>query len=93
MKSRKPDWETIDWRKIQLRIWRIQTKIYDCSKKGNKSDVVKFQKLLLSLFEAKLLAVRKVTQDNRGKICGLKFLPGDVIEIDHIMPKKSGGLD
>jgi RNA-directed DNA polymerase len=67
MKSRKPDWETIDWRKIQLRIWRIQTKIYDCSKKGNKSDVVKFQKLLLSLFEAKLLAVRKVTQDNRGK--------------------------
>jgi RNA-directed DNA polymerase len=36
-------------------------------KKGNKSDVVKFQKLLLSLFEAKLLAVRKVTQDNRGK--------------------------
>jgi len=42
MKSRKPNWETIDWRKIQLRIWRIQTKIYDCSKKGNKSDVVKF---------------------------------------------------
>ena len=42
MKSRKPNWETIDWRKIQLRIWRIQTKIYDCSKKGNKFDVVKF---------------------------------------------------
>ena len=67
MKSKKLDWESIDWRKVQLRIWRIQTKIYDCSKKGNEFDVVKFQKLLLSLFEAKLLAVRKVTQDNRGK--------------------------
>lgn len=67
MKSKKLDWESIDWRKGQLRIWRIQTKIYDCSKKGNEFDVVKFQKLLLSLFEAKLLAVRKVTQDNRGK--------------------------
>lgn len=29
--------------------------------------MIKLQKVLISLSEAKLLAVRKVTQDNRGK--------------------------
>jgi RNA-directed DNA polymerase len=29
--------------------------------------VIRLQKILISLSEAKLLAVRKVTQDNRGK--------------------------
>ena len=46
MKSKKTDWESIDWRKVQLRIWRIQIKIYNCSKKGNEFEVVKFQKIL-----------------------------------------------
>lgn len=32
-------------------------------------------------------------QDNKCNICGLKFLPGNVIEIDHIVPKTSGGAD
>lgn len=86
----KVDWNSINWRKIQLRIWRIQIKIYDCSKRGEKFKVIKLQKILISLPEAKFLAVRKVTQDNRG---GLKFLPGDVIEIDHIVPKVSGGVN
>jgi RNA-directed DNA polymerase len=33
------------------------------------------------------------TQDGRCNLCGLKFMPGDVIEVDHIKPKKFGGLD
>ena len=32
-------------------------------------------------------------QDNKCNICNLKFLPGDVIEIDHIVSKTSGGTD
>jgi len=63
----KVDWNSINWRKIQLRIWRIQIKIYDCSKRGEKFKVIKLQKILISLPEAKFLAVRKVTQDNRGR--------------------------
>ena len=40
-------------------------------------------------------SIRRIlrNQNNQCEICGLKFLPGDVIEIDHIMPKKSGGSD
>lgn len=71
-------WNSIDWKKIQLRVWRIQNKIYDCSLKNDKHRVKKLQKTLINLFEAKLLAVRKVTQDNRGKksagVDGVKFL-------------------
>ncbi len=63
----KVDWNTINWRKVQLRIWRIQKKIYDCSRRNKKFKVIKLQKILINLLEAKLLAVRKVTQDNRGK--------------------------
>ncbi|KAI2504828.1 reverse transcriptase (mitochondrion) [Fragilaria crotonensis] len=63
----KVDWNSINWRKIQLRIWRIQRKIYDCSKRSEKFKVIKLQKTLISLLEAKFLAVRKVTQDNRGR--------------------------
>jgi len=76
--KRKIVWNDINWKKIQLRVWRIQTKIYHCSLKGNKVQVIKLQKILINLFEAKLLAVRKVTQDNRGKktagIDGVKLL-------------------
>ena len=61
------EWNTIDWKKIHKRVWRIQIKIYDCSLKKDKQQVIKLQKTLINLFEAKLLAVRKVTQDNRGK--------------------------
>lgn len=63
----KVDWNSINWRKIQLRIWRIQKKIYNCSRRNEKFKVIKLQKILINLLEAKFLAVRKVTQDNRGK--------------------------
>ena len=34
-----------------------------------------------------------IVQDEVKNICGLKLLPGDVIEMDHIVPKTSGGAD
>ena len=78
MKKERPKWNTIDWEKIQLRIRRIQVKIYNHSLTGNKNQLTKLQKILLNLFEAKLLFVRKVTQDSRGKkiagIDGVKWL-------------------
>ena len=33
------------------------------------------------------------TQKGRCNFCGLKFVPGDIIEVDHIKPKRLGGLD
>jgi len=76
--KRKTVWNEINWKKIQLRVWRIQTKIYDCSLKGNKVQVIRLQKTLINLLEAKLLAVRKVTQDNCGK---KKYIPSYLIDV------------
>ena len=47
---------------------------------GNRA----FSKSMLRIFRQ---------QNNKCNLCGLKFLPGDVIEIDHIAPKASGGKD
>ena len=53
--------------KSNLEFGEYKKKIYDCSKRNKKFDVIKLQKILINLPEAKLLAVRKITQDNRGK--------------------------
>lgn len=29
------NWNTVNWKKIQLRIWRVQRKIYECSRKND----------------------------------------------------------
>ena len=60
-------WETINWKKIQKNVFRLQKRIYQASKQGNQRKVKSLQRLLLRSYSAKLLATRKVTQDNRGK--------------------------
>ena len=82
----KIEWKAINWKKINLRVWRIQTKIYNYSCENDKAKVQKLQKILIKLMDAKLLAVRKITQDNRGKrtagIDGKKFLtPSKRVEL------------
>jgi len=34
------NWNTVNWKKIQLRIWRIQRKIYECSRKNENFYLV-----------------------------------------------------
>lgn len=61
----RPEWASINWRYINQRVFRIQKAIYKRTKEGGK--VHELQRVCTSLFEAKLLAVRRVTQDNSGK--------------------------
>lgn len=61
------EWSQIDWAKAQLKVIKLQTKIFEASKSGNKPLVVSLQKTLISSYSARLLAVRRVTQDHRGK--------------------------
>lgn len=66
-KAQEAEWVQMDWNKIQYRVSKLQTKIYESSKRGDKLSVIKYQKILIDSYHAKLLAVRKVTQDNKGK--------------------------
>ncbi|MGK7882767.1 MAG: group II intron reverse transcriptase/maturase [Crocosphaera sp.] len=60
-------WNTINWAKVQRKVFKLQKKIFQAVKSGNKAKAHKLQKLLSKSYYAKLLAVRKVTQDNQGK--------------------------
>ena len=61
------EWETIPWRKLEKTVFKLQKRIYQASLDGKNKLVHKLQRLLLKSHSAKLLATRKVTQDNRGK--------------------------
>ncbi len=60
-------WNEIDWRKVELSVFKLQKRIYQASKTDNVKKVRRLQKTLLNSYNAKLLAVRKVSQDNNGK--------------------------
>lgn len=60
-------WSTLPWRKFEQHVYRIQKRIYRASQRGNTRAVQKLQKLLMKSEAARLLAVRRVTQDNQGK--------------------------
>ena len=61
------EWRLLDWKKIQKTVFKLQGRIYQASLSGDVRKVHRLQKTLLRSYYAKLLAVRKVTQDNQGK--------------------------
>ncbi|AXI24002.1 N-terminal domain of reverse transcriptase [Cardinium endosymbiont of Sogatella furcifera] len=60
-------WDIIPWRKLEKKVFKLQKRIYQAEKRKDIKNVHKLQKLLLNSISAKLLAVRRVTQDNRGR--------------------------
>lgn len=60
-------WNKIPWRKLEKQCFRIQKRIFRASQRGNTRAVHKLQKLLMKSQSARLLSVRRVTQDNQGK--------------------------
>jgi hypothetical protein len=74
-------WNDIPWNKIQRIIFKLQKRIYRAAKRGNRVQAKGLQRILLKSYYAKLLAVRQVTQLNRGKktagVDGVKSLTPD----------------
>ncbi len=73
------DWAHLPWRKLERVVYRLQTRIFRASERGNVRAVHSLQRLLMKSEAARCLAVRRVTQDNRGKntagIDGVKAVP------------------
>ena len=73
------EWRDLDWRVIAQQVFKLQTRIYRASRRGDAKTVHRLQRLLLASWAARCLAVRRVTQDNRGKrtagVDGIKNLP------------------
>ena len=60
-------WEAINWKQIQKHVFHLQRRIYRAAQAENWTVVRSLQKLVLNSWSARCLAVRHVTQDNRGK--------------------------
>lgn len=71
-------WTDIKWSEVERYVFRLQKQIYSASKLSDFKVLRKMQDLILRSWQAKLLAVRRVTQDNKGKntagIDGIKKL-------------------
>jgi len=67
VKRHTENWQTLPWKQIQRNVYRLQQRIYQASCRGDWKRVHNLQRLLLRSWSARCLAVRRVTQDNRGK--------------------------
>ncbi len=80
LRTNTTKWNSIRWKKVHQVVWKLQRKIYQNSLEKNKTLVEHYQKRLINSNSAKLLAVRKVTQDNRGRntagVDGIRLLTG-----------------
>ncbi len=86
-------WNKLPWHKLEQHCFRIQKRIYRAKQSGNTRKVEKLQKLLMKSEAARLLAVRRVTQENQGKktagVDGVKSIPPQerFALAQHIHPK------
>jgi RNA-directed DNA polymerase len=73
-------WNRIDWKTVEIQIFKIQKRIYRASLRGDIQAVHRLQRLLTNSYYGKLLAIRRTTQDNQGKktagVDGKKALTG-----------------
>ncbi len=61
------EWENINWRQVERYVFKLQKRIYAASRRGEVPKVRKLQRTLMRSWSNKVLAVRRVTQENRGK--------------------------
>src|SRR6266404_2209849 len=82
------DWQGIPWPQAERKLHKLQRRIYRASQRNDCKTVHALQRLLLRSWYAKLLAVRRVTQDNQGKktpgIDGIASLePAERLDLVH----------
>ena len=61
------DWNQINWQQIEKTVLRLQHRIFMAKVKGDVKGMESLQRLLASSWAAKLLAIRKVGQENSGR--------------------------
>ena len=61
------EWKDVNWAKAEWTVFKLQKRIYRASQRGDVKLVRRLQKMVVNSRYAKLIAVRKVTQENKGK--------------------------
>lgn len=72
------EWNMLNWRKLERAVFKLEKRIYRASQRGDTKTVRKLQKTLMRSWSARCIAVRKVTQENKGRntagVDGIKSL-------------------
>ncbi|NEP52838.1 MAG: group II intron reverse transcriptase/maturase [Moorea sp. SIO3C2] len=73
------EWRRLPWPRIEREVFKLQRRIYQAAQRHDQRNVHRLQRLLCHSWYARLLSVRRVSQDNRGKrtagidgVCKLK---------------------
>src|SRR3984893_2243288 len=66
-KTPMDEWKTISWKRVERAVFKLQKRIYQASLQNDRKKVHRLQRLLMKSQSGRLLAVRRVTQDNQGK--------------------------
>src|ERR671910_1330197 len=61
------DWNAVEWRQAMKSVRNLRQRIFRASAEGDHRTVRSLQKLMLRSYSNALLAVRRVTQVNKGK--------------------------
>jgi RNA-directed DNA polymerase len=69
--SEAKEWYAIDWRTIHRNVRRLQVRIAQATKEGRRGKVQALQRLLTHSYSGKVLAVRRVTENDGRKTPGV----------------------
>ena len=61
------EWKSLPWKQFVRQLFKLQIRIYRASRRGDVRTVHRLQRLLMTSWATKCLAVRQVAQVNRGK--------------------------
>ena len=64
-------WQSIDWKKCEAEVRKLQVRIVEALKANRVGKVRKLQRILTNSFAAKALAVRRVTSNKGGNTAGV----------------------
>jgi RNA-directed DNA polymerase len=65
--SDSESWKRLPWKKFRKNLFRLQCRLWKAIRVGNRKRANNLQKLILKSRSARLLAIRQVTQLNKGK--------------------------
>ncbi|MEO0839633.1 MAG: reverse transcriptase domain-containing protein [Cyanobacteria bacterium J06636_27] len=66
-KNASESWRKLPWKKFRKNLFRLQRRIFKAIRVGDIARARSLQKLILKSTSAKLLAIRQVTQLNKGR--------------------------
>ena len=65
--TERTEWNTVNWRCAHRNVRNLRRRIFRATQAGDWKTVNGLQKLMLRSYSNRLVSVRRVTQENRGK--------------------------